>query len=288
MPEPITPPPAAGQVWSFRTRPFTTFSPPHTGRYGAFKIIGVADDMLGVAVLSGVWRTPPAAMDVVGAPVLHEHRFAFRGKPAVFGARPEELDAPGQLDALAFVADQPVSEEEETFFATLTGFGRGAGFGELSNVDIIVEGEWRWANDRDALAAELDQEEEREEAQREAAAQRFKTRLSTLSWAQLAAETPLARWQPSPAFPPPAFIDGARAMLRAARAELAAMGEKPRKPAVRAVLKRTVEWFNDADDAAGGVIGTDEREDIVAALVDIAYAARQPALVDDIDTWRQW
>ncbi|WP_288457321.1 hypothetical protein [uncultured Sphingomonas sp.] len=288
MAEPRTSALAVGQVWSFHTRPFTGFSPPDTGRYGAFRIIGLTGDILGVAVLSGVWHTPPTATDVVGAKVIHEHRFAFRGKPAVFGARPEEWNASGELDALTFVADQPVSEEDEALFAMLTGFARGAGFGELSNVDTIVEGEWRWANDREALIAEISQEEAREEAQREAEAKRFETRLAQLTWTQLAAETPLARWQPSSSYPPPAFAEAARATLRAACAELAALGDKPRRPAVRTVLKRTVEWFNAADNAAGGVIGTGEREDIVAALEDIAYAARQPALMDDIDMWREW
>ena len=54
------------------------------------------------------------------------------------------------------------------------------------------------------------------------------------------------------------------------------------------MLKRTVEWFNAADEAAGNVIETEEREDIMTALEEIAHAARHKALVPEIDEWRDW
>jgi hypothetical protein len=49
-----------------------------------------------------------------------------------------------------------------------------------------------------------------------------------------------------------------------------------------------VGWFNKADEAAGGVIETEEREDICAALEELAFVAGQKILVDEIDTWREW
>jgi hypothetical protein len=57
---------------------------------------------------------------------------------------------------------------------------------------------------------------------------------------------------------------------------------------VRSILKACVEWFNKADAEAGGVIETEEREDICAVLEELAFVARQKALVEEIDTWREW
>ena len=60
------------------------------------------------------------------------------------------------------------------------------------------------------------------------------------------------------------------------------------KKAVRAILKAVIIWFNKADDAAGSVIETQEREDIMSALEGLAYAAKQPSLMDEMDAWRTW
>ena len=49
-----------------------------------------------------------------------------------------------------------------------------------------------------------------------------------------------------------------------------------------------MEWFNRADEQAGGVIETEEREDICAVLEEMAYVARQKSLVDEIGEWRAW
>ena len=57
---------------------------------------------------------------------------------------------------------------------------------------------------------------------------------------------------------------------------------------MRAALKSCVEWFNAADERAGGVIETEEREDIFAVLEEMAHVARQKNLVEEIDAWRDW
>jgi hypothetical protein len=63
---------------------------------------------------------------------------------------------------------------------------------------------------------------------------------------------------------------------------------KAAKQDVRRLLKACVEWFNTANDRAGGVIATEEREDICAALEEMAYVARQPTLMSEVDRWRAW
>lgn len=69
---------------------------------------------------------------------------------------------------------------------------------------------------------------------------------------------------------------------------LSALGPRPRKGAVRTVLRTCVEWFNEADERAGGFIETEEREEIFMALEEIAVVARQKGLVYEIDIWRNW
>jgi hypothetical protein len=54
------------------------------------------------------------------------------------------------------------------------------------------------------------------------------------------------------------------------------------------VLRACVEWFNAKDREYGGVIETEEREDISALLEEIAFVARQRSLADEIESWRTW
>lgn len=77
-------------------------------------------------------------------------------------------------------------------------------------------------------------------------------------------------------------------MIRDACIALRDLGPKPRRPQVRVILKQTIQWFNDADAQAGGVIETEEREDIWVVLEEMAHVARQSVLMDEIDQWREW
>jgi len=151
-----------------------------------------------------------------------------------------------------------------------------------------AEGEWRWANDRECVIIEVEKENAKNEAERAAKEERYRTRLSKLTWEQLQSETPFARWSQSPPFPSEEFTDAARAVIRSACDSLNELGPKPRRADVRAVLKKTVNWFNEADKKAGGVIETEEREDICAVLEEMAHVARQKILLEEIDEWREW
>jgi len=155
-------------------------------------------------------------------------------------------------------------------------------------VNASAEGEWRWHNDQAAFLAEVERKRAQFDAEQKAKEERYRTRLKKLTWEQLLAETPFARWSPSPPFPPAAFTKDAQTTIREACLSLQALGPKPRKAEVRAILKRTVEWFNQADASADGVIETEEREDIFAVLEEMAYVARQKSLADEIDQWRDW
>ncbi|MFN3456230.1 MAG: hypothetical protein ACK4Z8_01475 [Novosphingobium sp.] len=279
---------APGQVYSFQTRPYSDFGPADTCRFAAIKILGVSGSHVVVAVLDGVWPEAPAARGIQATSILNEHRFAHIGRPAVFGVNRDWWKPEGDLDKFTFVGTLPVSRAEQAHVEAVEGFAAGSRFSTLHAANHAAEGEWRWANDREAFVIEAEKKNAKNEAERAAKEKRYRTRLSKLTWEQLEAETPFERWTPSPPFPTEEFTVAARATIRSACDAIKELGPKPRKADVRAILKKTVFWFNDADAKAGEVIETEEREDICAVLEEIAHVARQKALVQEIDEWRTW
>jgi hypothetical protein len=280
--------PAAGQIYSFRTTPYSEFAAAPTGRYAAFKVIGVDAKCVVVAVLDGVWATAPTAKDVRVTSIIEEHRFAHTGRPAIFGVNRGWWQPTDDLEELQFVGTQALSVKERSYADSVVRGEIGTRFSTLHGANYAAEGEWRWSNDRAALVLEAERKKAKEDVERVAKEERYRARLSKLTWDQLLSETPFKRWSPSPPFPPEDFTRTARTVIRDACLAIQKLGPKPRKAEVRAILKKAVRWFNEADERAGGVIETEEREDICAVLEEIAYVARQPALVEEIDMWREW
>ena len=192
------------------------------------------------------------------------------------------------LDEFRFAGEKTVSRAEQSFADAVAGYAPGSRYSTLHAANHAAEGEWRWNNDRDAFVVEVEKQNAKNEAERAAKEKRYRIRLSNLTWEQLRAETPFERWSPSPPFPPEEFTNAARGTIRSACDALKELGPKPRRADVRAILKKTVLWFNEADEKAGGVIETEEREDICAMLEEMAHVARQKVLVDEIDEWREW
>lgn len=280
--------PSAGQVYSFRTKPYSEFAPPETGRFAAFKIIGTSDKLVAVAVLDGIWTNPPSLVDVLGASVIVEHRFAWRGKKATFGVNAEWWHPDQDLQDLVYLGVGKITADERSEAATILGFGVGSRFATINSANHAAEGEWRWKNDHEAFVEEQKLKQAKNDAERAAKEERYRNRLSKLTWDQLLSETPFSNWSPSPPYPPEDFTKAARKVIHDACVALRELGPKPRKPAVRAILKNTVNWFNGADKAAGGVIETEEREDIYGCLEEMAFVARQKSLVEEVDQWREW
>lgn len=277
-----------GQIYSFKTRPYSEFGAADTDRIAALKILGVDDKHVIVAVLEGIWPDAPTVEEVLPASIMNEHRFAHTGTPAVFGVNREWWQPERDLDKFSFVGTLPVSRKEQSFVDAIAGYAPGSRFSTLHAANHAAEGEWRWANDREAFVIEVEKKNAKNEAERAAKEERYRTRLSKLTWEQLQSEKPFERWTPSPPYPPEEFTNAARATIRSACDALEELGPKPRRADVRAILKKTVVWFNEADEKAGGVIETEEREDICAVLEEMAHVARQKVLVDEIDEWREW
>jgi hypothetical protein len=280
-------PPAPGQIYAFRTAPLFAVSAQETGRYAAFKVIGCSDDLVAVAVLDGVWFARPSLEQAQQTSILKEYRFAHTGRQAVFGARPEEWPLT-ELREAVLLGEDPASPDERELAAQILAFAPGSNYSSVGLANSAAEGEWRWAHDRLACSAEAEQTRAQQEAVRVAREERHRTRLSKLTWDQLLAETPFKQWSPSPPFPPSTFTAEARSAVHRACKALMALGPKPKKGDVRAILKECVEWFNEADKRAGGVIETEEREDICAVLEELAHVARQRELVEEVDEWRDW
>jgi hypothetical protein len=158
----------------------------------------------------------------------------------------------------------------------------------MRGADYAAEGEWRWANDRDAFVAERERMNARIAAQQAAERERLENRLRNLTWEQLLTEKPFEQWSPSPPYPSEAFRQEAREVVNKTCRALQTLGDKPRKADVRRLLRECVEWFNRANEQAGGVIETGEREDICAVLEEMASVARHRSLVDEVDQWRDW
>lgn len=280
--------PLTGDIYSFATTPYSEYAPPQTGRYAAFKVVNAdRKGHVAIVVLDGIWSSPPSFKLARAATILRERRFAHTGRPAAVGVNAEWW-ATDSLQDVVLLGNDRLSTDEKIIADKYARRALRISYSTLHFANYAAEGEWRWAHDHDAFVAEYELKKAKQEAERAAKEERYRIRLSKLTWDQLLAETPFERWAPSPPFPSPEFTAEARGVIHQACRDLAALGPKPRKADVRAVLKRCVLWFNEADERSGGAIETEEREDICAVLEEIAYVARQKALVDEIDEWREW
>jgi hypothetical protein len=267
-----------GDVCVFRTSPFSTFSEPATGRYAALKVLTVGDK-IAYAVLDGIFTERPNLGQVAHSPVLRNKRFNFKDTPAL-----HSTSSNWDIDLLDFAVLGNVGVAP-TDLALIPRF---PSFGTWRTACSDAEGEWRWRHDQDAFKREVQLDRESREAKQRGERERYDERLKHLTWEALMAETLFTRWSPSPPFPPDSFTEVLRRKFRNAMLELQGMGLKPSKKAARQVLHTLVNQINRLDAAHGQVIETEEREDVCAALGDLALLARHPALMEDVASWRTW
>lgn len=268
-----------GDCYSFHTSPATEFSSNETRRFAVLKVIGVKDEALCIAVLDGIFSSHPAMKDVENLPVLRNTRFKFQGKPAVCFVG---IDYENHLKEVKYLGTGPVSPADAELLASCRSYSA------WTWATSVAEGEWRWKNDRESYEHEVRLKNDALMARIAAERERQRTRLKTLTWEVMLEQRPFPRWDRDPRFPPVEFARAARERIHSSVRMLQALGPKPRRPQVREILKSCVEWFNAEDAKFGGVIETEEREDICAALEEIAVVARQKTLASEIDEWRDW
>lgn len=264
----------AGDIYSFRTSPITELSLKETGRYAVLKVLGFKDKGVYHVVLDGVFDRHPTLAQASTLPWLNTAR-----GPA---CRCTHMDWEIDLEDFRYSGSVALSQADVRLISTCRSHG------PWSGASTLAEGQWRWRNDRAAYEEERERERQAREARFVAERERYERRLKTLTWERLLEEQPFSRWNEHPPFPPPDFTAAARDQIRSVIVKLQALGLKPKKAQVRAVLKACIEWFNTQDAKFSGVIETEEREDICAALEELAFVAGQRSLVDEIDGWRKW
>jgi hypothetical protein len=264
-----------GQLYSFRTLPSTRFSPPETGRYGCLKILGSRGGCIYHVVLDGIFDHAPSFDEVAELPWLN---FFDRGPCR----RAADETWSNELPDFRYIGLVPLTQADVALFENCQTFGlweHSAG---------IAEGAWRKRHDAEAFEKELvlyrEDQEKRAALQRE----RYEQRLKSLTWDKLLSERPFARWDEGDAFPSAEFTEAARERVRQDIERLRALGPKPGKRDVRAVIKASVLWFNALDTQFGEVIETEEREDICAVYEELAFVARRPDVAREIEKWRNW
>lgn len=267
-----------GDYYSFRNAPITKYSEPDTGRYAALRILSV-DKTIVFIVLDGVWSYIPRFDDVLERPMLRNKRFLFGGNLALHYV---PVDWEVDLKEFNHLGNSPVTQDDLSIIPKLRGYG------SWSVASSDAEGEWRWRHDRDRLLLEVERAEADREAKQIEAQQRYKSRLTHLTWGKLRNEQIFAQWKQSPPFPPMEFAEAARAMVQQTIDALELLGTKPRKKDVRAVLRACVEWFNVENSLFGEVIETEEGEDICEVIGELAFLAGHYSLKSEIDSWRNW
>jgi len=272
--------PEAGRVYGFQTKHNFDWKPGYTGRFGAFKFIGNHRGTTPVVlVYDCVFDEMPKLDQVKDLPILRSNRYRFDNDLEIKGMFNY---VPEQLLEFELLGKTNVSKEEAELAENCRSFSG------LPGVYVSLEFEWRWANDKAAFMADVDREQAERDARLAEQEAYYKTRLKGLTFETLLSETLFENWTPSPPFPPAEFIAEARTELRRLMEELQAMGAKPKKAAARKAIKATVERINDMDMRFGHVIETGERDDLGSVFLEIAHAAKQPKLAEEVDEWRDW
>lgn len=277
---------AAGDFYAFHNLPSSKFALQERPRYAAFRVLEVTDEWITIAPLDGVFDHPPMLVEVrdltplrLQRPPWHAGAFGH-GKTAVF-MTPVKMPPEPELEFRWLGSVQPRSKD-------LALIPKPESFAPWRWVSVHAEGEWRWIHDRERYMEERERSIADTNATLRAEEERDRQRRKGLTWDRLLSERHFERWRESPPFPPLAFADAARATVERTIRTIAALGPKPRRPAVRIALRECVEWFNVESERAGDAIETEERQDILLLLADICFVARQRSLVEEIEQWRTW
>lgn len=180
---------APGTVYGFRTSPLFPDSHPITDRYGAMVILGHREKMAMLGVLDGVWTSLPTIEAAKSCNLLRSNRFALNNRPAAFACMADEKPTLEKFTHLGEIELTPAMQKAASKFL------RGQVIGMHLSTSVMaahdVEGEWRWANDRDALITEQERDARRREAERTKEREYQENRLKHLTWEQLLTESPL-------------------------------------------------------------------------------------------------
>jgi hypothetical protein len=144
--------------------------------------------------------------------------------------------------------------------------------------------QWRWDHDRQAVLREDQEFARRQAREHEEAERRRRERLGGLSLESLRKKRRFTDWK---GFVPAKAVTACRAAFREAVERIIALGARPRKRAVLAILKECVERINALDEQYDHFIETTAVEDLCGEVEEIAHAGgvREENVAD---RWRDW
>jgi hypothetical protein len=145
-----------GAVFSFLTEPYWESSPPHSGRYAAFKIIGADDALVILAVYDGIWAEPPTLDQFAETGILKSKRFSGSGREVIFGTEREDWEG-HDLKELQFIGHHAPDKHELFRAQKIFNDDVGSVYATPCNASTEAEGEWRWKHDRAAFKQEREQ-----------------------------------------------------------------------------------------------------------------------------------
>ena len=145
--------------------------------------------------------------------------------------------------------------------------------------------QWRWDHDRESLLREEQEAAERWKAEQEQAAKRQRAALDRLTLDQLNKKRRFSSWKGDR---PDKAIAACRKAFHEATDALIALGSKPKKREVAAVIRRCVEQLNSLDERYDGFIETGEREELCREIDELVYVAGLRDSAGMADRWREW
>lgn len=268
-----------GEIYSFRTRGWGRHSEENTGRYAAVKIIGLKNGDPCCMVLDGIFDHPPSFSEVSNLECLTLTYLGCEVTPAVaFAMACEECG----MEEMRLLGETERTQKEQKLRSECRRYSC------LGGQSGSAEAEWRWANDREKLIIESNQQDLELKKNIAAAELRQKTRLSKLTWEKLLGENTFEKWVPEDTFPNRDLTFKIRRIVHSTMRYLEALEKKPTKRITRKALRDCVETLNEENERNGQFINTDEREDICEVLEEIAYVAGHFDLSYEIGDWRNW
>jgi hypothetical protein len=159
-----------------------------------------------------------------------------------------------------------------------------ASFGGWTALTLHPLAQWRWDNEREAVAAEDTIKQKNEEEAREKARREREEYLKLLTLEELRERPFFPTWED---YPSPQATRASRGVMTATVEELLALGPRASEEERVAILQRCIESFNELD-AKMHFIKTVEREDICEEFEAVVHACGLGAHKDLADRWRAW
>ncbi|MEC8579249.1 MAG: hypothetical protein VXZ18_00745 [Pseudomonadota bacterium] len=284
-----------GDLIAFQIGENPDFSAPNKDSWGVVKILDLGDQKdwsFSLSVKSGLWTKKPTKWQAFRTRLLVEKRVKKLGTS---GLKPEVLIFTMPVDFAMNLQEAEVIGRE--FWLTcserkaLRKIRRDGFFYTIAAIDLAplsIDHEHRAKFDEERWKSESKAYSEKQQSIRRERKQREQQRLKKVTISALIEETQFEDWGNRTQIVPPEFTLGVRKRSRKLLSDLEALGAKPRRKDVRALLKAYISWLNEFDGSFGYSIETGEREDLIVFVEELCWATKQKPLVAEADAWREW